>query len=277
MAWPSWETRKARPGALGAIDVLALDRNVRRDTQRLRERWAKARNAEKSFGRTLRALARRCGELTRGMLDPEDPASAIKLRAMLDRYAEAVHPWAAEQARRMVLEVTRRDEAVWAALGRESGRALRQEIRGAETGEMVRRRINEVTELITSLPREAAQRVQTFALQGIEGAKRASEVVELIMATGEVSKSRANLIARTEVGRTSSLLVQARAEHVGSTHYIWRSVGDLDVRKLHKRLNGKTFAWDDPPVSGSNGERAHAGQIYNCRCYAEPIIPDEEE
>lgn len=257
--------------------MITLDRVVRRDTAAIRARWIRARNAEKAFGRTLRGLARRCGELTRGMMDPADMESTRKLRAMLDRYADAIRPWAAEQAKRMVLDVTRRDEAVWAALTKEIGRGLRQEIRSAPTGEMVRRRIGEVTDLITSLPRDAAHRVQHFALQAVEGGKRADEVVKLIMATGEVSKARANLIARTEVARTSSLLVQARAEHVGSTHYIWRTAGDVDVRRAHKKLNGKTFAWDDPPVAGSNGERAHAGQIYNCRCWSEPIIPDENE
>jgi hypothetical protein len=27
-------------------------------------------------------------------------------------------------------------------------------------------------------------------------------------------------------------------------------------------------------VAGEQGEHAHAGMIYNCRCYPEPVIPE---
>ena len=47
--------------------------------------------------------------------------------------------------------------------------------------------------------------------------------------------------------------------------YIWRTVGDLGVRKGHAARNGKTFSWDDPPEGG------HPGEEYNCRCWAEPV------
>ena len=112
-------------------------------------------------------------------------------------------------------------------------------------------------------------------VKGIEGAERPSAVAEAIYATGHVTKGRANLIARTEVARTSSKLVEARARHVGSDGYIWRTAGDADVRREHRVLNGKYFRWGDPPVAGSAGERAHAGQIYNCRCVPEPVVPEE--
>lgn len=95
----------------------------------------------------------------------------------------------------------------------------------------------------------------------------------MILASGEVSKSHATLIARTETARVSSLLTQARAEHIGSEGYIWRTAHDADVRELHVELEGKFIYWNAPPVAGSSGERAHAGQIYNCRCWAEVILP----
>jgi uncharacterized protein with gpF-like domain len=102
--------------------------------------------------------------------------------------------------------------------------------------------------------------------------------------------SHARLIARTETARTASVLTEVRAKSVGSEGYIWRTSLDADVRpkigtpnfaKLntlamgsHRKLEGTFHRWDDPPIASENGERAHPGQIYNCRCWPEPVLPD---
>ena len=173
----------------------------------------------------------------------------------------------------MVTEVARRDERAWFAQADRMGRALRDEIASAPLGEVMRERQAEQVRLITSLPTEAAQRVGEMTREGIAEGWRASQIAAEIMKTGEVTKSRADLIARTEVGRTATLLTQARAEHVGSSSYIWRTAGDSDVRPGHKALNGKVIKWSDPPECDP-GYRAHAGAIFNCRCYPEPILDD---
>src|SRR6185437_1153848 len=96
-------------------------------------------------------------------------------------------------------------------------------------------------------------------------------IVPEIMRGGEVSKSKATLIARTETGRALTALTQARAETVGSTSYVWRTVKDSDVRLSHKQMEGKVVDWDSPPTL--DGLTGHAGSLPNCRCFAEPIIP----
>jgi len=70
----------------------------------------------------------------------------------------------------------------------------------------------------------------------------AKEIAAEIMETGEVTKSRVTLIARTEVGRTTTMLTQVRSEGVGATHYQWLSARDSDVRPLHKKLPGSRFS-----------------------------------
>jgi SPP1 gp7 family putative phage head morphogenesis protein len=253
----------------------ALDR-AQSNRERVRERrvFANAHKAEERYARQLRAVAHQVGALAR-FYRKGDPASAHWVIAAMRRYAETLWPWAVAVSERMLVDVQRRDEAAWARLGRQMGQALRKEIREAPTGELMQALLHEQAGYITSLPLDAAHRVHTWTLRGIEGAERPERVAAEIYNTGEVTKSRANLIARTEVARTASTLVQARATFVGSEGYIWRTSDDADVRREHRRLNGKYFRWDDPPVSGSNGERAHAGQIYNCRCVPEPVIPDE--
>ena len=87
--------------------------------------------------------------------------------------------------------------------------------------------------------------------------------------------NRATLIARTETARTASVLVQARAEHIGVTHYQWQAVMDARTRASHAKLDGKVFAWAVAPLSDPPDHYAHPGQIWNCRCVALPILPGE--
>lgn len=248
----------------------------RRDTALVRKQYQRSRRAEAQFARSLRQLARRIGELTTQMFDENDPVgSSNRLRNLLFKYGQTLQPWAKEQAKRMVVDVTRKDNVFWAERAKEMGTSLREEIERAPTGLALRERTLEAAAYITSLPLEAAQRVEQLSIKMLTDSSRTKSLVSEIMRTGHVTKSRANLIARTEVSRTSSLLTEVRAKHVGSTHYIWRTMKDADVRESHRHLDGQVFSWDDPPVTGTNGERSAPGAIYNCRCYPEVILTDE--
>lgn len=207
---------------------------------------------------------------------PGDPATAVTIEQLLRRYAEALTPWAEATAARMLADIERRDEQAWKAWmaqAQEMSRALQAEIRNAPTGETMRALMAEQVGLIKSIPLDAAERVHRLTIEGIEDSTRAREISKAIQESGEVAKSRADLIARTEVTRTATTLTQARALHVGSQGYIWRTAGDGDVRESHREMNGKFVAWDDPPTLDKMA--GHAGQFPNCRCYPEPAIPED--
>ncbi|MBU66431.1 MAG: phage head morphogenesis protein [Cupriavidus sp.] len=175
----------------------------------------------------------------------------------------------------MLTEVNRRDESAWMQNAADLSRALRQEIRTAPTGATMQALMAEQVTLIKSIPLDAAKRVHTLTIEGIEDSTRAAEISKAIQASGDVAKSRADLIARTEVSRTASTLTEARALHVGSPGYFWRTAADSDVREDHRELEGKFIPWDQPPIADKRtGRRAHAGCIYGCRCYPEPVIPE---
>ena len=236
--------------------------------------FEKVRRAEESYARGLRAIARHIGHITSGF-KPGDPEGVSVLTRLLQRYAAIIAPWARNHAARMLTDVARRDYNVWKRLSRQMSRTLRKEIETAPTGAAMHGLLNQQVTLITSLPIEAAQRVHKLTIEGMLDSTRASEIAKEIGRTGEVSTNRANLIAVTEVARTASLLVQVRAEYAGSSGYVWRTARDARVRKEHKELEGQFIKWNEPPVAGSNGERAHAGQIYRCRCFPEPIFPED--
>lgn len=60
--------------------------------------------------------------------------------------------------------------------------------------------------------------------------------------------------------------------------YVWRTALDGDrVRKSHRLMEGVLVNWKDPPspeqlACEKNVGYYHAGNIWNCRCYASPII-----
>jgi len=191
---------------------------------------------------------------------------------MLRRYAEALGPWATKTASDMLAEVNARDLAAWRAMGQELSKGIVREIFTAPAGQVMRDLLDDQVALIKSIPLDAAKRVHELTLKGLEDSTRASEVAAQIMRSGEVSRSKAMLIARTEVARTGSLLTEARAKHVGSEGYIWQTSRDGDVRQSHKEMQGKIVKWNDPPTL--DGMTGHAGCFPNCRCWAQVLLND---
>lgn len=233
--------------------------------------FRQAYRAETDYARQLRKIARQVGEIVAG--HDGDPVESAALRVTLARYADIIRPWAKAAAGRMLADVGRRDASAWAKYTRSMARAVREELDNAPTGEVTRRLMAEQVDLITSLPTDAAERVHRLALESIETGTRADTLAAEIMRTGEVTRSRANLIARTETSRAASAFTQARAEHIGSVAYVWRTARDGDVRPSHRKMEGKPVQWDTPPTL--DGMTGHAGALPNCRCYAEPVLPDQ--
>lgn len=240
------------------------------------ERFLNGRKAERSYARQLKGVARQINSIVKAFAPDGSVNDLNGMDSTLRRYAELLRPWARAVGWGMVSEVSRRDEAAWFEHGNEMGRLLREEIRTAPTGDLLREILERQVMLITSLPIEAGQRVQKLATESLVNSSRASEIAKEILRTGDVTESRAILIARTETARCASSLTQSRAQFVGSTHYIWHTATDSDVRPGHKAMNGKIFRWDTPPEVEENGRymRHGPGEIWNCRCWAEPIIPE---
>jgi SPP1 gp7 family putative phage head morphogenesis protein len=231
----------------------------------------RTRVLEDRYGRQLRRLAGEIGRIIDGY--PAGQIDAIpQMQASLKRYSEIVQPWAENLAKGIVLEIEARDRKAWVKISKQMSDSLAREIRDAPTGHALRSFLAEHVDLITSLPIEAGERVHELTLKGLVDSTRASEIAREIGRSGEVAAGRATLIARTEVARTASGLTMARAVSVGSEGYIWRTAHDSDVRSAHAEMEGVFVRWDTPPKL-SDGTVTHAGQIYNCRCYPEPVLP----
>lgn len=144
-------------------------------------------------------------------------------------------------------------------------------------GQVMQSIIAEQVKYIKSLPLEAADRVYDIQNRAIEAAVtggRAEHFAKEIAASGDIAKSRAALIARTELGRATGALDQARALSIGSNGYIWRTAEDGDVRHSHREMEGKFVEWGKPPTL--DGMTGHAGEFPNCRCYKEIVFPTSQ-
>lgn len=193
----------------------------------------------------------------------------------LAQYAEILGPWAHSVADYMLADVSRRNEKAWRETGKEIGRALAVEIAQAPTGMVYQALLQEQVRLIQSLPQKAAQRVHDLAVNARVNGLRHEEVAESILATGKVTAARATLIARTETSRAAVTLTQARAMYAGSPGYIWRTVDDADVRETHQKMEGQYVPWETPPKTDKNLDPYHAGCGPNCRCFPEPVLPND--
>ena len=101
---------------------------------------------------------------------------------------------------------------------------------------------------------------------------RASNMVHELMHDYQISFNKAKFLARQETSLLMSQFREERYKSCGVTKYRWITAGDERVRPYHRRLNGKIFTWDNPPVVDEMGHRAHPGQWYRCRCLAAPVI-----
>lgn len=263
------------------MEVIAQDAarpptRQQRQRQRVaaRLRFQRSRMAERAFARKLDSLANQIGSIVKKFAPKGIVQNVHGLQQALTRYTEMVKPWAKQVSESLIAEIGQRDMQSWTQLGDELGRNLRREVSYAPTGKAMREIMHEQVDLISSLPKRAAERVHRLTIEGMTRGTRANSTAEEIMKSGHVSRSQARLIARTETGRTATAMVEARAMFIGSKGYIWRTTGDADVRDRHKHLEGKFIPWGRPPIAGENGERYHAGAGPNCRCTPEPVIPD---
>ena len=139
--------------------------------------------------------------------------------------------------------------------------------------------IEENANLIKTLPTDVAKKVtkdiSDMALKGM----RASEIAKVIREqTDKHSRASAKLIARTEVSKTTTALTKARCDNLDLHWYVWRTAEDGDrVRKSHRIMEGVLVNWNEPPspevlVGEKSVGNYHAGNIWNCRCYPEPLI-----
>jgi SPP1 gp7 family putative phage head morphogenesis protein len=128
---------------------------------------------------------------------------------------------------------------------------------------------------ITSLVGKELDTIEGLLRDG-EG-RRVESLAKEIEGRFDVTRSKAELLARDQVLKLNANITGERQKAAGIEEYIWTSSGDERVRERHGELDGQTFRWDDPPVTNEAGDKNHPGEDYQCRCTAYPVLPELED
>ena len=127
--------------------------------------------------------------------------------------------------------------------------------------------------LIESIPAEHFDKIEEAVASYWTGGTRWESLAGRIKEIGDVTDSRARLIARDQTSKMNAAFNQTRQTGLGIETYTWQTSSDERVRESHAELDGETFSWDDPP--DVDGEPANPGEPINCRCVALPNIDIE--
>lgn len=239
--------------------------------------------AEREFYRQLKKVAHASGHIVDQYADGASLTDVIAMQATLKKYAKDLGPWATRQSAKLLAKIDKKSAKAYKkhydTTAEKIGAALRTNVAEQDVGGVAGRLLLEQVALIQSIPLEAGERAQNIAyenfLQGRRAVPDQSVIDDLVKQMGmstEVATSRAKLIARTETARANASFVQARANALGVTKYIWRTTLDGAERTAHKEMNGKEVEYSTPPRL-SDGTVGHAGTFPNCRCYQDPVIP----
>ena len=121
--------------------------------------------------------------------------------------------------------------------------------------------------LVGSLEERHVEDISKFITEAVSKGKSTREVEKVLSQRLGVSRRRANLIARNEIGTLNAEITRARMKDLGIKRFRWVDSGDDVVRPLHQEINGQVFDYPNGhPTEGLPGEPI------NCRCTAEPVL-----
>lgn len=129
---------------------------------------------------------------------------------------------------------------------------------------------------------EQISRLRNVIEANVKAGYNRQELETMIRQEWEVSANKARFLARQETSLFVSRFRDERYQSAGIEEYIWMSSGDSRCRGANKHggpahgpggpLHGHKFRFDDPPVSGTRGERENPGVPFGCRCIARPVL-----
>lgn len=120
--------------------------------------------------------------------------------------------------------------------------------------------VQENVDLIKSLKGEILESAHKIIKTGVTSGFSRTYLSENLQNLLNISKRRADLIARDQTGKFFGQLTKQRNLAVGIESFIWITANDLNVRPLHQTFNNNVYSWK------TGAEGIFPGQEINCRC-----------
>jgi SPP1 gp7 family putative phage head morphogenesis protein len=241
--------------------------------------WEPKMRIERAYAASISKLILKFWQVNTLYRNPKDIIDALKAYVQTASFLSAAGDLAMGMATHLFADGAR----TWREAARQnsSGRAIYEALqREMQTGvgltfyDIVQRNAG----LISTLPLNIAEDVTRYvAEESMKGRRPEDIAADIARMFPQRTRARANLIARTETSKAGTALTAARCEDLGIDWYVWRTAKDQRVRDSHRLMDRVLVAWRAPPdpeqMAGepSHGHY-HAGEIFNCRCYPEPLI-----
>ncbi len=123
------------------------------------------------------------------------------------------------------------------------------------------------TRLIKSLSTVAYERMEAVIERGFQEGKSTATIQGELQREFRITRNRAKLIARDQMGKLNGQLTRQRHLANGIRKSVWIDSGDERVRAQHEERDGREF----DNTKGIQGE--FPGGPVNCRCWASPLPP----
>lgn len=245
------------------------------------EDWRRIKTVEKTYLNSLLKLVKLFNKIAKASGNDKQKYVRVMMNFQNSmQYEKFIN----SAVKRMVLPLDAGNQRTWreaakkATKGKFLYRLLMDELKQG-TGNIIQQQVIENASLIKTLPSDVAEKVvQDISENALKGAR--AESIEKVIRdkTDQHARASARLIARTETAKTQSALTKARCEQIGLKWYIWRTALDGNrVRLSHRIMEGVLVNWNNPPspeefVGEDSVGHYHAGNIWNCRCYSEPVL-----
>ncbi len=243
--------------------------------------WKTSKRLERNYEKILKVIQ---NQFFQAISNKNNANEMINMLKVISRQ-HSFETYCQEIALKMVTSVYQKTEGNWRKAaeqntkGREIYEVLKKEKQNVLMENVIQKLIEQNAYFIKTLPLDIASDITKYIEKETTKGRRAEQLVqEIKIKFPEKTKANAKCIARTEISKAQSALTKTRAEILNIQWYIWRTSQDERVRNAHKHMEGVLVSWKDPPspeqLSKSKYQygKYHAGEIFNCRCYAEPIV-----
>lgn len=212
---------------------------------------------------------------------------------ILERFAKsAIYVKKAEELSKKIVTMTLADSlGTWKDAARKASNnpkmyelLMKEFEENKEVKEEYERLLEQNSKLIKTLPEEIAQKVVEHVSAQSFASKRPEVIAkEIRQFFPEHTKAKEKLISRTESAKAKAALTEARSKSVGIYWYVWHSTGDQRTRPAHVLMNNVICCYRHQPspealakakgiYNGKTYGKYGPGGIFNCRCFASPII-----